>query len=59
MGEDSWKLASGSFAGFNLHPLAVVNCNWSISAFSELCESFWQIIEPEDALGGPLNFVVL
>ena len=39
-----------SLADFNLYPFAVTRF---ITAFSELCESFWQMMKPEDGLRIP------
>lgn len=63
--EDIWKIMPPfswtpphtlvSFADFNLYPVTVINCKCKYKRVSEFCEFFYQIIKPEDNLGGSLH----
>lgn len=44
----SWTLPHAPFpTDFNLYSFSEISCNHEYNSFSEFCESFWQIIEPD------------
>ena len=43
-------------ADFNLYPCTLTDTTVSVTAFSEFCESYYQIIREEDGLGGPVAY---
>lgn len=56
MGENNWKLWTPPYVpfvsiDFNLYSLTVINYNCEYNSFSEFCDSFYQIVKPEDDSG--------
>ena len=43
-------------ADFNLYPCTLTDTTVSVTAFSEFCESYYQIIREEDGLGEPVAY---
>lgn len=54
----SWTLPAilCTFADFNPYPFPVINYKSEYESFSEFCESFYQIVKPEDDLGDSLHY---
>lgn len=49
----------GLFVDFNLYPFTVIICNCECNRFSDFCDSFSWITEPEDSLEDHLNCTML
>ena len=43
-------------ADLNLYPCTLMDTTVSVTAFSEFCESYYQIIREEDGLGEPIAY---